>query len=1628
MALIAGQSVFGQKQANNWYFGNSAAITFNTTAPSALTNSAMSTNEGVASISDTSGRLLFYTNGLTIYNRNHSAMNNGTGLLGDAISAQSAVVVPMPGNDSLYYVFTIPDWQNSSGKYFRYSIVDMKRNSGLGSVVVKNRLINTVSKEQITAVNHADGYRVWVITHEVGSNRFFSYLLTDTGLNMQAVVSGSGMRYTGNNRFGYLKASHNGKLLCTTLGGGTNDTTIQLFDFNPNNGVISNPRTLAWSGVQTSAYSCEFSFKDSFLYTASFNGADIYQYHLRSLNTVAIRNSRRVVSSGGNTKGCIQMGPDKKIYICQSGSNALAVLHAPDSMGSSSRFQNNYISLGTGRIARIGLPNFIQSFFLENDFNYTRNCINDTTLFITVRKVSDSVHWDFGDSVSGKLNYSNRKDSAKHIYRSPGKYRVRMISYLRNQKDTVIKEIVVRFVNPWIGRDTLYCNTSTFSKNLSSNRNYLEYNWSNGGKSKQINVSNAGTYILKVLDSAYCRLSDTVVIRSIKTKAKIKTNDSAMCFRGNNFTFRDNSSSDDSLTKRSWLIDNKPVGIDTGLNYNFGKAGNYRLVLKINSLLQCADSAVKTIKVHPQSVPSFEFNQDTQCFRFHDFSLFNNSQKNDVITYAIWTGSDGNKDTSNHLASRRFNTDGSYSMRLTLVSQFGCRDSISKPLWIMPEPNSYFKTSDDTLCFNQNRFSFTDSSTIEKGGIASWKWMNGDGSISTGRHQSDKRYLFDGQFEVKLITISEFGCTDTFSKPIIVLPSPRAAFEINNDTQCYKGHSFDLTNNSDITDGIISFSWDLADSRGITSKDITAKTYSQEGRYPLSLEVNSLAGCRDTAYGVLQLNASPKAGIFSDQPFRCFRGHSFDLENRSTVSSGNIAKYEWLMGDGNIRNSRDVMNYIYNSEDSFYVQMRIYSDQSCADSSSILLVTHPQPYAMAEIPNDSQCWQKNYFVIINKSTVKYGKLNYLWDFGDMSNSSEANPADKRYPNRSAEYLIKLRLTSDHGCTDSFSKKIVLLERPIAGFDINDTQQCLALNLFQFNNTSSFSAMNTLSYRWSKGDGNGNDGELTPDHVYTRYGKYTCSLIVQSSLNNCTDTVLRDLIVAPQPLAEFDIESDSQCLRGNLFKFFNKSSSLFGNMSFKWDAGNGMIGNDTNMLATYPVSGVFDVKLRVETEHGCSDSTVIQIVVMPQPKAGIRVNDSAQCLNAHQFDLTNESAIISGNLSFVWECPSGVYHNGKDLTGLVYNAGGFHQIKLAVRSEFGCTDTISKEVFLEERGGADIIFVANDSQCLKGNRFDLNIKKPGLPKEIRAGFWDMGDDRQYTGKNIQHTYKDTGLYRITLITESENGCHDTVQGKVKIHPHPVAKFTANNPCFPEPVQFTNLSEINEGVIDTYQWDFGAGRKSNVEHPLCYFPAAGIHDAALICRSAYGCADTLNLPGIAIVRPKPQAMFNFQRLADNNSGEIVLKMKDASQGSIISYQWETIAGQSTEQEPLFQFADSGRFMFRLIVTNTEGCSDTAFKNTGLIYPEFRFFLPTAFSPNDNVVNDTYFPVMKGYLKKYSFEIFNSWGEKLFESSDPAAKWDGTYMGNPCPQGVYLCRVFLIPFNGEIGQYATTFTLLR
>ena len=415
---------YSQGQNSNWYFGTNAGLTFNSGVPVALTNGALTTTEGVATISDNSGNLLFYTNGITVWNRNHLIMTNGTGLLGDFSSTQSAIIVQKPLSTSIYYIFTSDNDAGPDG--IRWSEVDMTLSGGLGAITANKNIAllspAQLSCEKLCAVRSCNNQDLWIISRDWNSNVFRCWSVDPTGVGNIQAWSGLGVIATGATQgsYGQLKASPDGRKLAACyygLAGGINK--IEIYDFDPATGWASNAQTIS---TEAGIYGCEFSPNGKVLYGGCNQGL-LLQWNLCAGTLAQIQASRTVISNAGPFIGSLQVGPDSKIYVAR-GTTSLSVINSPNTLGLGCGYSDLSISLA-GRNSRMGLPNFAsyynrQTVTIPTPITLSCNSFqfNAPALQPGCNAVNYTVLWNFGDGTT-----SNAVNPL-HNYVSPGAYTV----------------------------------------------------------------------------------------------------------------------------------------------------------------------------------------------------------------------------------------------------------------------------------------------------------------------------------------------------------------------------------------------------------------------------------------------------------------------------------------------------------------------------------------------------------------------------------------------------------------------------------------------------------------------------------------------------------------------------------------------------------------------------------------------------------------------------------------------------------------------------------------------------------------------------------------------------------------------------------------------------------------------------------------------------------------------------------------------------------------------------------------------------------------------------------------------------------------------------------------------------
>lgn len=361
--LLLAMAGMAQPETTHWHFGFKSQLIFSADTVLASNNSEIDVTQACASIADEDGNLLFYTDGITVWNRDHEVMENGEDLgAGPSDWFTSVLVIPDPGDKSRYYIFT-----NRNGGDFLYSIVDMNMDNGLGGLPPNEKnqyVVPGLLDGKFTAIRHANGTDIWLVFHGLGGS-ILSFLIKEDGIQ-DPVITENAYDFW-NFVYGPVVASPDGtKIVIAPDDGfdGFEEYLVLIFlDFDAATGMVSNAQKIY--EFSESSYSVAFSPDGKRLYRTRFGNTVVYQYDLTADNIGA---SRTVVSSSPANYGAIQQGPDCRLYIAVNNADYLSVIASPNELGTACDFIEQGVAL-EGSFSYLGLPNLPPAMFEEVDCN-----------------------------------------------------------------------------------------------------------------------------------------------------------------------------------------------------------------------------------------------------------------------------------------------------------------------------------------------------------------------------------------------------------------------------------------------------------------------------------------------------------------------------------------------------------------------------------------------------------------------------------------------------------------------------------------------------------------------------------------------------------------------------------------------------------------------------------------------------------------------------------------------------------------------------------------------------------------------------------------------------------------------------------------------------------------------------------------------------------------------------------------------------------------------------------------------------------------------------------------------------------------------------------------------------------
>ncbi|MCB9183907.1 MAG: PKD domain-containing protein [Flavobacteriales bacterium] len=1263
-----------------------------------------------------------------------------------------------------------------------------------------------------------------------------------------------------------------------------------------------------------------------------------------------------------------------------------------------------------------------------------RNCFQQGNIFQRYE------YWNFGDywgqGQDSIIDWSPWPPTFPRVIQYPGigTYEVMLLDSNYCGIDTAYIEVTIvppPQVTLTVDPDTICVGeTANFNETTNGGANYFEWDFGAGagfqwtGAGDQAHTYNtAGTYTVSYAASiqgatAGCADTASVVVTVLpRPTADFTIDQDAAC---DSLTVAFTNASIGAVS-HAWDFGDGSTSISPAPPpHTYTVAGDYTITLTVTNALGCTHSFSRD--VHVFDPPTVSIQVANLCFgETAEFTpVIGTAAGNPVSTWA-WDFGDGNT-ASSEQPTHAYTAPGPYTITLQVTTPY-CAGSGTQAVNVQARPMAAFTPSAVLGC-SPMPVDFVNAST----GATQYLWLFGDGSTA---NTADPSHTFlnygsaDTVFTTTLIASSPFGCADTISVPITVAPGVSAGFVHNANPGCAP---MDVAFVNTST-GATTYSWDFGD--GSTSNAVNpAHTFVNTTFFltihTITLTAYSPAGCQASATQQVMVYPTP------DFTFTALPDSGCSPLAVTFPSVVGAVSYDWDFGDGTQGSGPSPVHTYLNgttNDQLFDVTLVGSNAFGCMDTAHASVTVFPNPTAQLTTTPLAGCHPLT-AQLTNAST---GASIFHWDYGDgQSGDTTAGVHGHtwyNYPGPGAvSYPITLTAITDHGCTSTATAQVQVYPQVVAAF-VEPPGGCAPLSA-TFVNTSS----GADSYYWSFDDGQGSSA-VSPVHTYFNQTLDDASfkpMLIATSSFGCSDTARADVIVHPQPIAQFIPGVLSGC-QPLLVPF---QDLTIGATGAHWEFGDGAV-LDTlpgNLSHTYTHSAAspatFVAALIASNAFGCTDTTTHPIEVYPAVSAAFTV--PAGGCSPVTISPVNAT---TGASTYLWDMGDGNVLVGPSPTHTYVNTTAVDQtrtITLTATSAWGCVSVMTQTLIVHPVPQAAFQATPFLQQFPDATVSLNNTSGPGGWNHL----WTFGDGQVSTLQQPgTHTYGTWGTFTITLVV-SGTACSDTATQAITITPPlPTASFLGQGDgCAPLTVDFTNTSW--QGL--SYQWNFGDGGSSTADNPTYVYNVPGVYTVTLTAFGIGGGVSTAIKVDSVVVRPRANAFFVLQPTSVVVPSQPVFTYNLSANAD--QYTWDFGDGTlSHEFNPTHYYQQGGSFDVSLIANNQWNCPDTfllAGAVTGEVSGDIEFpnaFTPTSSAPTDGSYdpqsfdNDFFFPKYEGVVK-YRLEVFNRWGELVFVSDDVRKGWDGWYRGSPAKQDVYVWKCNATFSDGRESVLKGDVTLLR
>ncbi|MEN9639786.1 MAG: hypothetical protein RLZZ262_1655, partial [Bacteroidota bacterium] len=857
------------------------------------------------------------------------------------------------------------------------------------------------------------------------------------------------------------------------------------------------------------------------------------------------------------------------------------------------------------------------------------------------------------------------------------------------------------------------------------------------------------------------------------------------------------------------------------------------------------------------------------------------------------------------------------------------------------------------------------------GGQAPYSYAWSNASILSNSAIANPTANTSTDANLSVTTTDNRGCSASAITSIDVLALPISQFNIPSNI-CQNAN-LPVTNTSSFA---TSYAWNFGNSETSTTTNPSVD-YNLPGIYQIQLTASNSLGCTNVSSQSIVVIAAPVASFALNTTDGC-SPLEIVVDNTST---GNITTHQWLV-EGSFNNSAEPGPYTLTTEEVTSIQpiTLTVSNQCGTDSETQQVTVQPRPIAMFATDLSSQC---------SPVTTQYMNLSsgnptsYSWDLGDGQTTNDEVPSTNVYitEEESANFIIKLVATNACGADSTESTVLVLPNTVHIDLQSNVTSGCTPL-FVEFNNQTT----GATNYTFDFGNSVTSNAQ-NPNYIFDVPGDHIIRMMADDGCSYDTTEVTIHVNQSPTLVIGSNI---SEGCPGSTVQFYQATTGNITNID--WWFGDSAEAEGENPSHTYNENANYLVTATASDFNGCTISDEMPILVHPLPEPMMTLQNIEAC---SPWQLCPENASINSE-EFLWA--SGLTTSTEASPCFTFVNGTeepiTRTITLTAYSEHGCEATTSTNVVVLPQ--PQLVFGLNENQSCA---ILQPVQTQVVANAADAYQWYVNDVATSTENQPTFLFDQIGAYSIQLVVMNDYGCSNDATSNYEIHPLPVIDIMPEvmNGCPPLMINFDNTTENGA----TYEWQFSNGATSSEMFPTITFENTGEYDVQLTAVSEHGCQSVASYEDMIEVFPLPVSQFSSDP-NDEVIYELDIQFNNSSQGAIL-YQWSF--GDDTYSNlanPIHEYVTGGFYTVTLTAQNEFGCTSKSVQGVN-IDDTFYTYIPNAFSPNNDGINDTFGPVFSSTeeIKSYRFYVKNRWGEIIFETDNPNTHW----LGNNKNEGWYL-----------------------